>query len=103
MTDFDAFAVLLAARMLEVGCPRGMVQSTVGCLYSMTADLGNMSLHALWARKAGALRLGDMRAVFAKGRWYTFDGKLLPSTYTPDIELRFSLKDLRSIVRRAAE
>jgi hypothetical protein len=103
MEDFDAFAVLLAASMLAVGCPKGMVRETVGRLYTGADDLGRISLQALWTRKVRALRLGDMRAVFTNGHWYTFDGNELPSEYKPTIELRFELTELRKIVRRAAK
>lgn len=103
LQDFDAFAVLLAARMLAVGCPKGMVQATVGRLYAGAKSRGTLSLQALWARKVRALRLGDMRAVFAEGCWYTFAGQELPAEYKPEIELRFELTELRKIVRRATK
>ena len=101
MCDFDAFAVLLAARMLASGCPKGLVRVTVGSLYSAVPELGNLSLRVLWVRKARVLRLGDMRTVFLRGRWYTFDGRLMLAPYTPAVELRFSLVGLRAIIRRA--
>lgn len=103
LQDYDAFCVILAARMLAVGCPKGLVQNTIGSFYGDGSGLGTVSLKKLWAGAAKLLRLGDMHAVFVAGRWYTFDGELLPTTYSPKIELRFALSELRQIVRRAAE
>lgn len=102
MDRYTAFATLLAAKMLDIGCPRRVVRGTLGALCH-TKGNRNFSLATIIDGDATALRIGDMRNACIGVQWYTLDGQLLPRGYKPDVELCFYLASYRQLLEKAGE
>lgn len=101
MSEVQAFALVIAANLLEYGYTRTAVRTLMEALGGTKNSRKIISLPQIYANAVPTLIIGNLDGVQIKGVWYTLPGlRKAGKKYKPDVETHVNLQRIREQVAR---